>query len=701
MSGSISLFGSDPEPLVKRKEVRLKALPQIPETGWRPPADFPNLSSAKWIGFDTETKDLELKTVGPGWGRSRHASSRKAHIIGVSLAAMDHVGNTGKWYFPIRHEVSPHNNMDVNSVLGYVKHVLENPYTFKVGANIMYDIGNLGDEGINVAGELHDVQFAEAIIDNNARVALDTLGWKYLQRGKTTNALKDWVNLAYPRTGEWRANMYRTPPELAGPYAEDDALMPIEIMLQQGPILEAEDLYRVYRLEMDMIPILIAMRRAGVYVDVDKAERLKLELDLEIKASYEKIYKEYNFALESTDSRQIGKLLQHIGIEFPRNPPSKTVPEGTPKIEKEWLEAHPHPVCELLHDLREMEKMVGTFIGSYILDRNQNGFLYPQFHPLKGETNGTLVGRFASSDPNFQNIPARTKLGKRVRECVIPEPGYKLWRKHDYSQIHYRILAHNAVDKGDGSAERLRQSYINDPDMDYHFNVYQNVAPLMGWDTNYILGPDGRPIPMDKQSEEIQANRRPIKNTNFGLLYGQQEKSLSYKLGMAPEKAKGFFQAYHSGAPYVMATMDAIAAEAERNGYVTTLLGRRIRFDLWEQRGFQRNKGPALPYKSALAAYGSFIQLAGLYRAVNYKFQGSEPDIMKSGMRDLWRSGVFDFVGIPRLTVHDELDWNQRDESPEMEEAFRFVKYTMENAIRLRVPVKVDATKGDNWGKAK
>jgi DNA polymerase I-like protein with 3'-5' exonuclease and polymerase domains len=696
----ISLFGQEPE-LVKRKGVRLKALPPIPDNGWRPPTDFPNLSSAEWIGFDTETKDLELKTVGPGWGRSRHASSRKAHVIGISLAAMDHWGNTGKWYFPIRHEVSPHLNMDVNSVLGYVQHVLGNPYTRKVGANIGYDIGNLGDEGITVAGELHDIQFAEALIDNNAYVGLDVLGWKYLQQGKTTNQLKEWVDAAYPRTGEWRSNMYRTPPNLAGPYAEDDALLPIHILKQQLPILEAEQLYYLYRLEMDMIPILHAMRRAGVYVDVDAAERLKIELEGEIKATYEAIYRDYNFALESTDSRQIGKLLDHVGIQYPRNKPSKTVPEGTPKIEKEWLDALNHPIGEVLHDLREMEKMVGTFIGSYILNRNQNGYLYPQFHPLKGEENGTLVGRFASSDPNLQNIPARTKLGKRVRQCFIPEPGTKLWRKHDYSQIHYRILAHYAVDNGDGSAEKLRQSYINDPNMDYHFNVYQNVAPLMGWDTNYVLGPDGTVAPMDEQSEDIQNNRRPIKNTNFGLLYGQQEKSLSYKLGMAPEKAKGFFTAYHQGAPYVDATMKAISAEAAQYGYVTTLLGRKIRFHLWEPRGFNKERLPALPYKSALAAYGSFIQLAGLYRAVNYKFQGSEPDIMKSGMRDLWNSGVFNYVGVPRLTVHDELDWNQIDDSPEMEEAFRFVKHTMENAVRLRVPVKVDATKGENWGKAK
>jgi DNA polymerase I-like protein with 3'-5' exonuclease and polymerase domains len=422
------------------------------------------------------------------------------------------------------------------------------------------------------------------------------------------------------------------------------------------------------------------------------------ELGRDIGDLYQRVEDEFGYRLvntkgdESSHSNQLGKLFDHLGISYP------LTKAGNPSIEKEWLEALEHPIGDLLHDIREHEKIRGTFVKSYIIDKNIKGKLYPQFHPLKGETNGTLVGRFGSSDPNLQNIPSRTKLGKKVRKLFIPDRGHSHWRKHDYSQIHYRILAHFAVDLGDGTADRLRQSYIDDPDMDYHFNVYQNVAPLMGWNTQYkLIG--NRIAPMDEQNDEIKHNRRPIKNTNFGLLYGQSDKSLSYKLGMPIEKASGFFQAYHKGAPYVKPTMAEIAKEAEINGFVTTLKGRRIRFDMWEPMD-NRARKPAFKYERAVREYGSFIRLAFLYRAVNYKFQGSEPDIMKTGMLNLWKSGVFNYTGVPRLTVHDELDWSVMDDSPQTQEAFRFIKYTMEQAIQLRIPVKVDATTGPNWGTA-
>lgn len=678
---------------IKRKAVTLKALPPIPDTGWRAPTDYPNLSSAWRIGLDVETYDPELVDAGPGWGRGR------GHIVGASLSAIDYAGNTGKWYFPIRHEVNPEQNLDPTNTLAYLKHTLADKYQAKVGANISYDIGWLEEEGVKVEGELHDVQYAEAIIDNNARVGLDILAQKYLGEHKTSDLLRDWITEAYkPKKSEWRANIYRTPPSLAGPYGEDDALLPLRILPMQGPIIDAEELYRVYRLECDLIPMQLAMRRAGVYVNVEKARRLKYELEIEIADLYQLIRTEYEFDLESTDSRQIGKLLDKLGISYPRTKPSKTYPDGQASIEGEWLAALEHPIGDILHDIREREKICGTFLKSYILDKNILGYLYPQFHPLRGEANGTMLGRFASSHPNLQNIPTRTKLGKRVRECFEHDPGHAYWRKHDYSQLHYRILADQAVGPG---ADELRQSYIDDPDMDYHFKVYQGVAPLMGWNTDYATGPGGVLLPMDQQAEDIQDNRRPIKNTNFGLLYGQQEKSLAYKLGMSPENAKIFFKAYHEGAPYVKNTMDAIANEASAYGFVTTLLGRRIRFNLWEPRGYNKGRPTPLPYDLAIKHYGTFIQLAYLYRAVNYKIQGSEPDIMKQGMLDCWNSGVFDYTGVPRLTVHDELDWSVTEDSPAMDEAFTFIQRTMEASIRLRVPLKVDATRGANWGKAK
>ena len=377
----------------------------------------------------------------------------------------------------------------------------------------------------------------------------------------------------------------------------------------------------------------------------------------------------------------MAKLFDHVGISYPFTKAKKPAP----KLEKEWLDALEHPLGDEINELREYEKIRGTFCKNYIIEKNVAGKLYPQFHPLKDDANGTKLGRFASSDPNLQNIPARSKLGKRVRKLFTPDCGHYQWRKHDYSQIHYRILAHNAVDDGDGSAEALRERYRNDPDTDYHLDVYMKAAPLLGWSIT--------------DQEEIDIKRRPIKNVNFGLLYGQSEKALAYKAGFSGAQAKDFFRYYHLAAPYVLPTMKAIAREAEQFGYVTTLLGRRERFKLWEP-AFGFGQAP-LPYASALEVWGPQIRLAFLYRAVNYKFQGSEPDLMKKAMRDCDKSGVFDYVGVPRLTCHDELDWSVKDNSPQTLEAFAFIKRSMELAIPLRVPVKCDATVGPNWGAAK
>jgi DNA polymerase I-like protein with 3'-5' exonuclease and polymerase domains len=675
--------------LATKKQAHIHALPPVPDTGWKPPTEFPNLSNAVLIAFDTETKDPELGTAGPGWARG------KGHIIGYSLAAQDRQGNIGRWYFPMRHEVEGHDNLDVNNCLAYAQHVLGNPNVAKVGANVMYDIGWFAEEGVTVNGPFHDIQFAEAIIDNNADgVALETLAVKYLGEHKRTDHVKDWIMAAYkPAKSKWRGELYRTPPRLVGYYGEGDADQPLRIIQRQWPIIAAENLGQIYDLEHDLIPLLIAMRQAGVRVDTSKAYQFRAELEDDIRDLYAKIEHEYGYRLvntkgdESSDSRQIGKLLDHLGIQYPQTK------AGNPSIQKEWLEVLKHPVADDLLAIREHEKILGTFVDSYVLNKNVNGFLYPIFHPLKGETNGTFLGRFASSDPNLQNIPSRTELGKRVRKLFVPDEGHSHWQKNDYSQIHYRILAHYAVDdpRGPyGGAEALRQSYINDPNMDYHRKVYNEVAPLMGWSTT--------------DEEVIAVKRRPIKNVNFSLLYGVGKDTMVYKYlkGMTDAEVEAFFEAYYTGAPYVKPTMKAIADEAEQFGYIETLRGRRIRFNLWEPRstpkGSDRNNYPALRYADAISRYGSYIRLAFLYRAVNYKFQGSEPDIMKSGMVACWKSGVFDYTGVPRLTVHDELDFSVPDNSPRMQEAFAFIKHTMETTTTMRVPIKVDATTGDTWG---
>lgn len=659
----------DKATLTKRKDARRRTPPPIPETGFRvPEGPISGLETADILAIDCETYDPRLGEFGPGWARG------DGWIVGVSIATR----NAG-WYFPLRHVFDPSENIQrPDEFWHWLRWLLNENSVPVVGANLIYDMGWLSVHGVRPRGTLHDVQYAEALIDTFAEVSLDVLARKYCQRGKETDLLYDWIREAYPGTPETRLrnDIYRSPVALAGPYAIEDARLPIEILDQQLPILARDGLDYVYRLECDLIPMLVAMRERGVRVNVEFAEQAKVVLKEEIERRYKQLKDDYGLPLPDTDSRRVGAFLSQLGVTVPRGDTGYSV-------RKDWLKNLDHPAAKIILEIREREKLIGTFINGHILGAQVNGRIYPQFHQLRSDEGGTKVGRFASSTPNLQQIPARTKEGKLIRKAFMMDDGAVCWTKFDYSQVHYRILAHYAV--GPGSDE-LRARYCNDKKTDYHRDVYMNVAPLMGWSTT--------------NEEQIEQNRRPVKNVNFGLLYGQSVRRLQSTLGFSEDIARKFFDAYFQGAPYVRPTMQAIEDEMRAKGYIDTILGRRIYFNEWEPLDNRERHAP-LPYHAARAKWGNNIQLAYGYRAINYRFQGSEPDIMKSGMRALWQSGVLDYTGVPHVTVHDELGFSRMDDSPIVQQAFEYTQYVLENTIKLRVPLLVDRSEGPNWGEAK
>lgn len=672
-----------------RKAVQLKELPYVPPSNWSPPTYFPDLRNAAWIGYDVETKDTDLLTAGPGWGRNA------GHIVGISIAAIARNGERWSGYYPIAHEFprEMHLNCNPANVFAWAKDMLETSHIPKVTANGIYDTGWFGHHGINVQGPIYDVQFAEALIDENAKVALDALGQKYLGHGKTTSKLYQYLAKAYggkPSPNQ-RANLYRSPPSLAGPYAMEDSVMLFDILTQQWTDLENQHLTSLFQMECDTIPLYVEMRRVGVRINLQYAEEMYLELNTDIARIEAQFNYKYGVSVQSFNSAaQIAKVFDKLGIPYPRTD------KGSGSFQKDWLKNLEHPVGDEINEIRELHKLHGTFVRSYLLEKNVNGRIHCSFHPLKGDDNGTKTGRLSSSHPNLQNIPARTEIGKKVRKAFIPDIGHLCWEKNDYSQIEYRMLAHFACDSGDQSAATLRHNYRTNPDADYHNVVYDNVCPYMGWD------------PTD---DELRANkRRHIKNTNFGLLYGQGQRKLALTMGFDADTAKTFFDGYHSGAPYVKPTMQMCADEVHQYGYVRTILGRRTRFNLWEP--IERNRGElrmALPFDDAIREYGSSIKRAYDYRAVNYKFQGSAADVMKKAMHDCWKAGVFSVTGVPRLTVHDELDFSVIDDSPMRREAHREMINILENTIPFDIPIRVDGhgvrlsdgrekNRGPNWG---
>lgn len=658
----------------RKKDLIMRVPPPIPETGWRPPTYWPDLSDASLISFDLERKEYE-PDKGPGWARG------KAHTVGISIGARDRAGNRGAWYFPIAHEVGAEQNLPRDHVLSYVKSVLETNIP-KVGANLYYDVGSLTDDGINVKGKLHDVQYAQALIDSDSYVNLDFLGEHYCNIGKTTDFLYKWIKQAYPGKGDPRLDIWRAPPSLAGPYGEQDALLPIDILEKQWKLLDQEQLFPVYEMECDLIPLLVKMRQQGIRVNVEAAEKLYHELAQDIAKKYNEIFQVTGIAIDSVSSgTEIARVFDQSGVVYP------TTAEGNPSFRKEWLKAQDHPVAQLINETREMEKIRGTFIKSYILDAHVNGIIHCCFNQLRSDDGGTITGRFSSSYPNLQNIPIRTELGKKIRQLFIALiHGHKV-RKGDYSQIEYRYLAHYAVGP---MADVLRQQYINDPNTDYHDNTFRQLAPYMGWD-----------ISDKKRAKDL---RRPVKNINFGLVYGMGRKKLIRALmqyfgaATAETEANTLFDNYHKANPFVEPTMEMAAHEVIVFGYSTTILGRRTRFVLWEPSGYGKY-GPPLRYEAALRAYGMKIKRSGLHKAINYKLQGSAADQIKMGMRQCYNSGVFDYTGYPLLQVHDELVFDKL-ETPHFEEAFREVKHILETCIPVRVPIVFEFKDGITWGDA-
>jgi DNA polymerase I-like protein with 3'-5' exonuclease and polymerase domains len=651
-----------PERVRGQRRETAAVMPPIPETGWKPLQlwELPDLRHASAIALDTETYDPGLTDHGPGWARGQ------GWIVGVSLAV-----DGFKTYVPIRHEMNPEMNLPVANVVSWLQHCLGGDGG-KVGANLGYDLGWLRTDGVEVAGKLYDVQIAEALINETSKLSLDDIGHKYLRRGKVSDDLEQWARLYYlTNSKNWRKDIYRCPLALVGPYAEGDAEMPLSIIKKQWPILARySGLLDIFDMENELIRCLHEMRWRGVPVDIPYAEQAERELqDLE-DAENAAMAAMVGEPVEINKSNSLARAFDKLGLPYEYTAPSERHPNGQPSFTKDFIATVKHPIGDHIRGSKEANKLRGTFVRNYILNGHVNGTVFGQFHLTSSEQGGTRTGRFSSSTPNLQNIPKRSKLAKMLRKMFIPEHGQE-WVKIDYSQIEYRLLAHMAVGPG---AEEIRRRYNEDPKTDYHQAMIELVYSMTG----------------------IMLEREPIKNFNFGMLYGMGVPHLAEMLKLSIEEARPLAKQYHEGAPFVRATMDMISKEAAETGVITTIMGRRSHFDEWEPDWYGQG-GFTLPYAAALEEWGANIRRAKTYAATNYRIQGSAADLMKKAMYTCHVDGSFRATGYPHLTVHDELDFSG-NRSREWLEAFAHVRHVMENVIPFSIPILAEPEMGPNWG---
>jgi DNA polymerase I-like protein with 3'-5' exonuclease and polymerase domains len=622
--------------------VRQPSLFQAPSE-WVPPENIPNLEAATEIAIDLETHDPGLKTIGSGW------AIKKGKVIGVALAVEGWQG-----YFPLAHPGG--GNFDEKVFKRQLQKILDLPCD-KIFHNAIYDVGWLSAMGLEVKGRICDTMIAAPLIDENRRnYSLKEIAQEYTGETKSEAGLYE---AAKDFGVDAKSEMHLLPAMYVGPYAEQDATVTLKLWNALKVELIKQELTAVFNLETELLPILFHMKRRGVRVDIEKAERVKAEFKAEEKKILESLYKKCGFEVEILAPLSIAKAFDKLKISYNRTP------TGLPSFDKNFLSTHSHSFAKQIVEAREINKAYTTFIDS-ILKHSHKGRIHADVNQLRSDQGGTISGRLSMQNPNLQQIPARNpKISPKIRQLFIPEEGEK-WGIFDYSQQEPRLLVHY----GAIISDRIE---------------LEGVAPLVDGYTNQDID--------FHQAVANMANidRKQAKTINLGMMYGMGKGKLMSELGLDKDDIDTVFRQYHSTVPFVKELTDKTMRRAGEKGYIRTILGRKCRFHLWEPNHFGVHK--ALPRAQAEVEYGGMnkIKRAWTYKALNRLIQGSAADQTKMAMVKLYKEGF-----LPLIQVHDELDMSFSSE----EEKKKIIEI-MEHALELRVPSKVDVEIGPSWGEAK
>jgi DNA polymerase I-like protein with 3'-5' exonuclease and polymerase domains len=609
---------------------------------WSCPSEYKDLSDAKEIAIDLETKDDGItEGLGAGW------ALKKGNIIGFAVAVEGWQG-----YFPFGHYGG--GNMIPEQVKNYMKQICSLPCP-KIFHNAQYDVGWLEAEGIEVKGDIIDTMIAAALINENRRMYnLNSLSIDYLGELKAETDLKE---AAEAHGVDAKAEMWKLPAEHVGFYAEQDARLTLLLWQRFKQELQQQSLGTVWEMETKLLPLLIKMRKTGIRVEVEKAEQLKKEMQLQEQQVLQDIKKEVGFDVEIWTARQIAKAFDKLKVEYPR-----TQKTNEPSFTQNWLVNCNNKTAKLILQARELNKFHNTFLTS-IMKYQVNGRIHAEINQLRSDSGGTVSGRLSMSNPNLQQVPARNKeFGPKIRSLFIPDEGCQ-WGSFDYSQQEPRMTVHYAASVGDGfegSHDFIKQ--YEKGDVDFH----TIVAEICG------------------------IERTQAKTIGLGLMYGMGKNKLANSLGLSKEEADTLIGKVNRRVPFIKELSDLCMKTASDKGVIRTKKGRKCRFDEWETKDF----GLHLPetFDNAVAKYGrDNIKRAKTYKALNRLIQGSSADQTKQAMIKCAEAGY-----LPLLQVHDELCFSVEDEKQITD-----IKNIMENCVEFKVPFQVQAKLGKSWGEAK
>jgi DNA polymerase-1 len=590
------------------------------------------LLSSKEFVIDVETTSLD---------------PLEAEIVGISIStaegrawfvpvAGDRSGEKGGFLEELDEGGAP-GGVSLEEARGKLGPVLADPSIGKIGHNIKYDLLVLESHGLYIDGVSFDTMIASYLLDPERRShSLDSLAVDFCRHRMISYA-------ELFEKGDRVKNIRTVPLERLARYSCEDADYTMRLVGRFRESLEEAELDRLFSdIEMPLCLVLKNMEREGISIDTGKLGALSREASKEMKRLTCIIHEQAGEEFNVNSGRQLQRILfDKLGLK----PVRKTKTGYSTDMEVLSQLASEHEIAERILEYRQLAKLTGTYIDALPkLVNGKTGRIHTSFNQAV-----TATGRLSSSDPNLQNIPIRTELGRKIRSAFIPRPGNVLLDA-DYSQVELRIMAHLSGD------ESLLEAFRAGAD------IHTSTAARIG----------------GVAEEEVDGGMRGrAKTINFGVMYGMGARGLSRQLGITVEEAKSFIEEYFERYPGVREYIERSKEEVRSRGFAETLLGRRRMLpDIESEDGRVRSFSERI--------------------AINMPIQGTAADMIKVAMvgidRAITDSGLRSRM---ILQVHDELVFDVvPDELDTMRE---IVRKLMESAIELKVPVRVDVGVGDNW----
>lgn len=583
-----------------------------------------SLKKAELLVIDTETTSLD---------------ALRAQLVGISLCCNDKEA----YYIPIGHKDSDDeirtDQLPLTTVVKFLNPLLTDKTLPKLAHNLKFDYEVLETNGMQMEGPLWDTMIASYLIDPSRRThKLDDLCEEYLEKRLTS--------FAEITKKDKREDCFAyVPIKEAKDYSCEDVIGTFMLWHTFKPRLEDLDLWGLFsETEMALLPILAGMERAGIKVDRQLLQELSVEFSDKLDRLEEKIYSLAGKSFNINSPKQLGEIL-FDELKLPQGRKTKTGYSTDVKVLEKLAAYHDLPGAVIEH--RNMTKLKSTYVDKLAeLVKENTGRVHTSFNQTV-----TATGRLSSSDPNLQNIPIRSEEGQRIREAFIPEKGH-VFLAADYSQIDLRVMAHYSKDKA------LLEA----------FNSGRDIHNLTAAEIFRV-----HPGLINSQM------RRVAKTINFGIVYGMSAFGLASQLNMSRKEAQTFIDRYFEHYPGIKRFMEEIIKQAQKDGYVTTLLKRRR----------------LLPdIKSSNKTRREFAERT----AINTPIQGTAADIIKLATID-----VFNLLRKSKLKakiilqIHDELIFEVPEE--EIDKTSTIAKEAMESVMQLDVPLVVNISVGNNLAK--